>query len=114
MPTQLETPNGYCTNLVLEGRNLDWAKIEKDLRKRGQSLIVTGDDSLIRIHIHSFKPGEILQYARKLGKLHEITINNMDDQYAEFIKMQRERMPQVDIAMVTVATGDGFSNCLIV
>jgi hypothetical protein len=36
----------------------------------------------------------------------------MDDQYAEFIKMQRERMPQVDIAMVTVATGDGFFELL--
>jgi dihydroxyacetone kinase-like predicted kinase len=36
----------------------------------------------------------------------------MDDQYAEFIKMQRERMPQVDIAIVTVATGDGFFELL--
>jgi DAK2 domain fusion protein YloV len=107
-PTQLETPHGYCTNLVLEGQNLDLDKIGKHLKKKGQSLIVTGDDSLVRIHIHSFKPDEILQYATKLGKLHDITINNMDDQYAEFINMQRARMPQVDIAMVTVATGDGF------
>ncbi|MDH4299369.1 MAG: DAK2 domain-containing protein, partial [Dehalococcoidia bacterium] len=107
-PTQLETPHGYCTNLVLEGQNLDLDKIGKDLKKKGQSLIVTGDDALVRIHIHSFKPGEILQYATKLGRLHDITINNMDDQYAEFIKMQRERMPQVDVAMVTVATGQGF------
>jgi DAK2 domain fusion protein YloV len=107
-PTQLETPHGYCTNLVLEGQNLDLDRIEKDLKKKGQSLIVTGDDTLVRIHIHSFKPSEILQYATKLGKLHDITINNMDDQYAEFINMQRARMPQVDIAMVTVATGDGF------
>jgi hypothetical protein len=36
----------------------------------------------------------------------------MDDQHAEFIKMQRERMPQVDIAVVTVATGDGFFELL--
>jgi dihydroxyacetone kinase-like predicted kinase len=36
----------------------------------------------------------------------------MNDQYAEFIKMQRERMPQVDIAIVTVATGDGFFQLL--
>ena len=71
-------------------------------------MIITGDDTLVRVHIHSFEPGEILKYATKLGKLHDITINNMDDQYAEFIKMQKERMPQVDIAMVTVATGDGF------
>jgi DAK2 domain fusion protein YloV len=111
-PTQLETPHGYCTNFVLEGQSLNQDKIEKDLKKKGQSLIVTGDDTLVRIHIHSFEPGEILGYATKLGKLHDITINNMDDQYAQFIKMQRERMPQVDIAMVTVANGDGFFELL--
>ncbi len=111
-PTQLETPHGYCANFVLEGQNLNLDKIEKDLKKKGQSLIITGDDTLVRVHIHSLEPGETLRYATKLGKLHDITINNMDDQYAEFIKMQRERMPQVDIAMVTVATGDGFFELL--
>jgi DAK2 domain fusion protein YloV len=111
-PTHLETPHGYCTNFVLEGQDLDSGRIEKGLRKKGQSLIVTGDETLIRVHIHSFKPGEILQYAAKLGKLHEITINNMDDQYAEFLKMQRDRMPQADVAIVTVATGDGFLELL--
>ena len=112
MPAQLETPYGYCTNFVLEGHNLDLGKIEKDLKKKGQSLIVTGDHTLVRVHIHSFQPGEILKYATRMGKLHEITINNMDDQYAEFIKMQRERMPSVEIAMVTVVTGDGFFELL--
>ncbi|MFW6102122.1 MAG: DAK2 domain-containing protein, partial [Chloroflexota bacterium] len=112
MPTRLETPHGYCTNFALEGKNLNLGKIEKDLKKKGQSLIVTGDDTLVRVHIHSFEPGEILRYATRLGKLHEITINNMDDQYAEFIKMQRERMPKVDIAIVAVATGDGFFELL--
>jgi len=108
MPTQLEMPHGYCTNFVLEGQNFNLGKIEKDLKKKGQSLIVTGDDSLVRVHIHSFEPGEILKYATRLGKLHQITINNMDDQYAKFIKMQRERMPSLDITMVTVAAGGGF------
>ena len=108
MPTTLEVPYGYCINFVLEGQNLNLSKIKKDLKKKGQSLIVTGDDSLVRAHIHSFEPGEILNHATHLGKLHKIAINNMDDQYAEFIKMQKERMPTVDIAIVTVAAGDGF------
>ena len=112
MSTRMETPYGYCVNLVLEGPDLNLDKIEKDLNKKGQSLIITGDDALVRIHIHSFEPGEILKYVTKLGKLHDITINNMDDQYVEFIKMQRERMPQTDIAMVTVASGDGFFKLL--
>ena len=111
-PSQVETPYGYCINFVLDGQNLNPGKIEKHLAKKGQSLIVTGDDALIRVHIHSFQPGEILNYAARLGKLHEITINNMDDQYAQFIKMQKERMPSVDTAVVTVATGDGFYKLL--
>jgi DAK2 domain fusion protein YloV len=112
MPTEVEMPYGYCTNFLLEGQNLNLGKIEKDLKKKGQSLIVTGDDSLVRVHIHSFEPGKIVEYATRLGKLHQVTITNMDDQYAEFIKMQRERMPSVDIAIVTVATGDGFFELL--
>ena len=103
-----ESPYGYCTNFVLEGHNLNLSKIEKDLKKKGQSLVVNGDDSLVRVHIHSFDPGEILNYVTHLGKLHQITINNMDDQHAEFIKMQRQRMPVVDVSIVAVAFGDGI------
>ncbi len=109
---ELEVPYGYCTNFVIAGQNLNLDKIRKDLNKKGQSLIVTGTDLLIRVHIHSFEPGEILNYASRLGKLHQIIINNMDDQYAEFIKLQKERLPTADIAIVTVASGDGLFNIL--
>jgi len=108
MPTEVEVPYGYCTNFVLEGQNLDLGKIRKNLEKKGQSLIVTGDNTVVRVHIHSFKPGEILNYATRFGTLHQIEINNMDDQYTEFIKMQKERVPAVDIAIIAVASGDGL------
>lgn len=108
MATAPEMPYGYCTNFVVEGQGLNPGKIRKDLSKKGQSLMVTGSDSLIRVHIHSFAPGEVLQYATRLGKLHQIVISNMDDQYVEFIKMQRERIPMVDISLITVASGDGL------
>ncbi|GAI20004.1 unnamed protein product, partial [marine sediment metagenome] len=108
LATEVEVPYGYCTNFVLEGKKLDPKKVKNKLKKKGQSLIVTGNDSLIRVHIHSFKPGEILDYATHLGTLHQVDIRNMDDQYVEFIKMQRERMPKVDIAIVAVASGDGL------
>ncbi len=108
MASEVEVPYGYCTNFVVEGKKLNPQKIKNKLRKKGQSLIVTGNDSLVRVHMHSFKPGEILDYATHLGTLHQIDIRNMDDQYVEFIKMQRERMPKVDIAIVAVAAGDGL------
>ncbi len=105
---EVEVPYGYCLEFLLEGQKLNVSKIKKKLKKKGQSLIVAGNCSMVRIHIHSFKPGEILDYATHLGTLHQVKVNNMDDQYAEFIKIQKERMPRVDIAIVTVAAGDGF------
>ena len=106
--TELEVPYGYCTNFVLKGQKLGLRKIKRALKKKGQSLVVTGDDNTVRVHIHSLKPGEVLKYATRLGTLHHIEINNMDDQYAEFIKLQKERLPAVDVAIVAVALGDGF------
>ena len=105
---EVEVPYGYCLEFLLEGQKINLSKIKKRLKKKGQSLIVAGNCSMVRIHIHSFKPGEILDYATHLGTLHQVKVNNMDDQYAEFIKIQKERMPRVDIAIVTVAAGDGF------
>ncbi len=106
--TQVEIPYGYCTNFILEGQKIDVRKIKRNLKRKGQSLVVTGDESMVRVHIHSLKPGEVLNYASKLGKLHEIRIDNMDDQYSEFLQMQKERMPLADIATVVVASGEGF------
>jgi len=105
---EVEVPYGYCIEFLLEGQKLDLNKIRKKLQKKGQSLIVAGNGSMTKIHIHSFKPGDVLNYATHLGKLHDVKIDNMDDEYAEFIKLQRENLPKVNIAVVTVASGDGL------
>ena len=108
MPAEVEVPYGYCINFLLEGQNLNLKKIKENLKKKGQSLVITGNNSKIKVHLHSFKPGEIIDYATKQGVLHQIKIDNMDDQYAEFIKMQRKRLPPLDTAIVAIATGEGL------
>lgn len=110
--TQVEVPYGYCTNFVLKGKNLDVERISRKLQSRGQSLVVSADASAnvsaVRVHIHTFKPGQVIDFASRLGTLHQIEIHNMDDQYEEFIKLQRSRLPHVDTAIVTIASGDGM------
>jgi hypothetical protein len=108
MPAEVEVPYGYCINFLVEGQDLDSKKIKKNLKKKGQSLVITGNNSRVRVHIHSFKVGEIIDYATKQGVLHQIKIDNMDDQYTEFIKMQRKRLPLVDTAIVAIAPGEGL------
>ncbi len=104
-----EEAYGYCTNFLLEGVNLDPEKIKRKLDGRGQSLVVAGDETNIRVHIHSYDPGSILAYATTLGTLHQIQIQNMDDQHVGFKEMQRQKVLPADIAVVAVAFGEGMT-----
>ncbi len=105
-----EVPYGYCTNFVIKGEDLNPDKLRKRLEKRGQSVIVVGDDSAVRVHIHTLDPGDIMSYVVPMGTLHQINIRNMDEQYRDFIEMQKERMPAVEVAIVAVVAGEGLAN----
>jgi len=104
-----EVPYGYCTEFLLKGEKLEPEIIKKRLLKKGESLIVVGDDSAVRIHIHTLTPGNILQFAAKLGTMHQVSIRNMDEQHQDFLEMQKERMPITDTAVIAVVAGDGLS-----
>ena len=103
-----EEAYGYCTNFLLEGDNLDTEKIKRKLEGRGQSLVVAGDETAVRVHIHSYDPGSILAYATSLGTLHQIQIQNMDDQHAGFKEMRRQKALPTDIAVIAVVFGEGM------
>jgi len=105
-----EVPYGYCTEFLLKGEKLEPDVIKKRLLKKGESLIVVGDDSAVRIHIHTLTPGNILQFASKLGTMHQVSIRNMDEQHQDFLEMQKERMPTSDTAVIAVAAGDGLAD----
>jgi len=105
-----EVPYGYCTEFLLKGEKLNTDKIRSKLEKKGESLIVVGDESAVRIHIHTLDPGEVISYATSLGTLHQVSIRNMDEQHQDFLEMQRDRVPAMDTAIVAVASGDGLTD----
>jgi len=105
-----EVPYGYCTEFLLKGEKLEPEVIRKRLDKKGESLIVVGDDSAVRIHIHTLTPGNILRFAAKLGTMHQVSVRNMDEQHQDFLEMQKERMPTTDTAVIAVAAGDGLAD----
>jgi len=108
-PTE-EKPFGYCTEFLLKGSNFNQEKIKTKLKKEGESLIVVGDDNATRIHIHTEDPGKILRYATSLGTVHQVSIRNMDEQHQDYLEMQRDRAPSVDIATIAVVSGEGLSD----
>ena len=105
-----EVPYGYCTEFLLKGEGFDSDKLRIKLEKKGQSLIVVGNESTIRVHIHTLDPGNIIHYAASLGTMHQVSIRNMDEQHEDFLMMQKGRMPAVDMAIVAVVSGDGLAD----
>lgn len=69
--------NKYCTEFLIKGINLDVNQIRKTLDAKGDSLLVVGESDLIKVHIHTDRPGQILDICTKLGDLTDIKIDNM-------------------------------------
>jgi len=105
-----EVPYGYCTEFLLKGEKLDPDKLGIKLDKKGESLIVVGDESTVRVHIHTLDPGTVIRYATSLGTVHQVSIRNMDEQHQDYLEMQKERMPAVDMAVIAVVSGDGLAD----
>jgi DAK2 domain fusion protein YloV len=108
-----EVPYGYCTEFMLKGEKFKPDNIKKRLARKGESLIVVGDDTAVRVHIHTLDPGNIIHWATNLGTVHQISIRNMDEQHRDFMEMQKERMPTADTAVVAVASGDGLHDVFV-
>ncbi|MBI2287841.1 MAG: DAK2 domain-containing protein [Chloroflexi bacterium] len=105
-----EVPYGYCTEFLLKGEDLNPDKIKARLQKKGQSLMVVGDETTTRVHIHTQEPGDVIRYATSLGTMHQVSIRNMDEQHQDFLEMQKGKTPAVDIATVAVVSGDGLAD----
>ncbi len=105
-----EVPFGYCTEFLIKGQGIDQEKIRTRLKKKGESLIVVGDKSNVRVHIHTLDPGNVLHFATSYGTLHQVSIRNMDEQHEDFLEMQKQKVPVSNIAIITVAPGEGIAD----
>ncbi len=76
---------GYDVQYVVRGENLDVGTVRTDIGKMGDSMVVVGDEHLIKVHIHVHDPGVPLSYGVKLGVLDDIVVENMQAQSEVYI-----------------------------
>jgi DAK2 domain fusion protein YloV len=105
-----EEPYGYCTGFLIKGQNLDPDTIRENLKDKGESLIVVGDENAVRIHIHAVDPSEVLHYAVTRGTVHDISIRNMDEQVADRLAEQKSKeiVLREGVAVIAISLGDGL------
>lgn len=106
---------GYCTVFAVEGSDLDLEQIRADMDGIGSSPVIAGDDTLVKVHLHTEDPGQALTAGVRHGALSNIDINNMDVQAAEW---SADRLSDADaagatptaieIGVLAVVQGDGM------
>jgi DAK2 domain fusion protein YloV len=127
--THGEDAFGYCTNFMVFGEGMDFESVRAELAEMGQSAVIVGDDSVVKVHIHTENPGTVLQYALGLGYLDQVKIDNMTLQ-TEALTDQRQRAGKTaslprddsgedvifpidgDIGVIAVAAGSGLADAL--
>lgn len=104
---------GYCTQFIIQGESLDLDVIRLKMSDLAQSVVVVGDETTVRVHVHAEDPGPVISIGADCGTLGQVSIQNMDEQHVEYSNAHRERaVPRTDstnLAVVVVTLGDGLS-----
>ncbi|MCR3956111.1 MAG: DAK2 domain-containing protein [Gudongella sp.] len=88
---------GYCTEFMINTTYGDVEEFREQISANGDSLLVVGGEGLIKVHIHTNNPGNVLEKALKLGELSDIKIDNMRYQHEEvLLKDELSRMNEVE------------------
>lgn len=116
---------GYCSEFLInkeKDAQSNAAALKAYLESIGDCVVVVEDDDIIKVHVHSNEPGNVIQAALKCGPLTNIKIDNMRFQHRnaergtenakEEINPSEQAQtpvePTKDYGFVSVAAGDGF------
>lgn len=119
---------GYCTEFII---NLD-KPMEKEairdfkkyLNSMGDSIVLVADDDLVKVHVHTNDPGQVISRALTCGPLTNMKIDNMRVEHHEKVIRHSERLAkeqaaadaaaekaaaeQKEYGFITVSAGAGF------
>ncbi len=98
---------GYCTEFIVSGRDIDSDAARAKMAELGGSLLVVGDETLLRVHVHTATPDDALDYGRTLGEVSQVKVDNMEAQVQTFAG---EPAPSnvTNVGVVAVASGAGI------
>ena len=104
----------YCTeffiiNMKKKTTLSDIDKLRDKLNNIGDCVIVVGDLTLVKVHVHTNNPDKALGYALMLGELDKPKIENMLEQNRALKKSREERKEEVKpVSLVSICNGEGI------
>lgn len=115
---------GYCTEIMIrlgEGETVDsefdYDEFRNYLNELGDSLLVIADEEVVKVHVHTETPGEVMNYGQKFGSLMKIKVDNMREQHSALDHSHHDHSEASEksvakevkeIAVIAVAAGAGI------
>ncbi|MBO0473854.1 DAK2 domain-containing protein [Enterococcus sp. DIV0840] len=109
---------GYCTEIMVQigegptvDSDFDYETFRNYLNELGDSLLVVNDDEIIKVHVHTEHPGEVMNYGQKFGSLVKIKVDNMRLQHETLVEHDAQaavaQKARVPYAVIAIAAGEG-------
>ena len=122
---------GYCTEFIMSlgpdtvKKPFNEKRFTNILNSHGNSLVVVRDEDIVKVHVHTLTPGNILNYAQQFGEFLKLKIENMTEQHHNLAtgamtpdqvtpdlvpEPEKEEQPKEkeEYAMVAVSSGPGI------
>ena len=121
---------GYCTEIMvrigdgkLVDHKFDYDTFYNYLAQLGDSLLVINDDEIVKVHVHTEHPGDVMTWGQRFGALIKVKVDNMRLQQETIMEHDKESaaqvapeptlpaQPQVDMhgyAIISVSSGEGI------
>lgn len=108
----------YCTEFIIEKNNPKASSklFAANIQKKGDSMVVVDDETIIKVHIHTNNPGYVIEEAVKLGALINIKIDNMKYQHNSLVMKEKPQKPAEPTepaepyGFAAVAAGEGIES----
>lgn len=107
---------GYCTEFILQLQNskvdiktFDIKEIVDFLETLGDSIVAFKDNDIVKVHVHTFTPGKVIDYCQKFGEYITFKMENMSVQHSELESIPTEVVKEhLKYAVVAVSNGKGL------
>ncbi len=106
---------GYCTEVLIrltsakvDPDNFDISTVLEALNElNGESIVAYKQDDIVKVHVHTFTPGEVMASLQRFGEFLTVKVENMSLGHSETESAKPKKKKK--FAVVAVATGEGIS-----
>jgi fatty acid kinase len=101
---------GYCTEFLIEGKELDIEGIKNQIESLGNSVLVVGEPELVKVHVHTDDPTRVITLAGGYGKLLKLNVGDMSTQHRRILEGEGAgKAPRPNgVGLVAVVAGRGL------